>query len=108
MVSSVVGLFTTARYLCGRFAVLAAVGVVAAIVAPTAAAATPAAAAPAVIATIPLGTVPLGTATDPVTNTVYVTNVVANTVSVISGRTDTGTATIPVGANPHGVATHPR
>ena len=46
MVSSMAGLSTAARCLCGRFAVPVAVGVAAAIVAPTAAAAAPAGAAP--------------------------------------------------------------
>ena len=35
---------------------------------------------------------------------VYVANGMSNSVSVISGRTDTVTATIPVGSEPFGVA----
>jgi YVTN family beta-propeller protein len=37
-----------------------------------------------------------------------VTNDVSQTVSVISGRTKTVTATIPVGDNPSGVAVDPK
>ena len=41
------------------------------------------------------------------TNTIYVANFESNTLSVISGKTDTVTATIPVGAAPGEVATNP-
>ena len=51
-----------------------------------------------VTATIPVGSSPGGVAADPKTNTIYVADFLDNTVSVISGRTDTVTATIPVGA----------
>jgi YVTN family beta-propeller protein len=61
-----------------------------------------------VIATIPVGTVPMGVATTPRTNTIYVTNSVDNTVSVISGRTNKVVATIPVGNDPFAVAANPR
>jgi YVTN family beta-propeller protein len=59
-----------------------------------------------VTATIPVGTLSLlrGVAADPKTNTTYVANGFDNTVLVISGRTNTVTATIPVGKIPEGVA----
>ena len=82
-----------------------AVGAVAAIVAPTAAAAAPAGAAPAVITSILVGNGPLGVVTNPLTNTAYVANVGDNTVSVISGKTNTVTKTISVGTFPHDMAT---
>ena len=44
---------------------------------------------------------------DPAAGTVYVTNSVADTVSVIDAATGTVTATIPVGGNPDGVAVDP-
>ena len=44
---------------------------------------------------------------DPGSRTVYVTNVKNGTVSVISGQTNTITATIPVGNGPVGVAVNP-
>ena len=97
MLSLIIGLSTAARYLRGRLAVPVAVGAVAAIVAPTAAAAAPAGAAPAVIPAIKVGMGPLGVVTNPLTNTAYVANVNDNTVSVISGKTNTVTAIIPVG-----------
>ena len=63
---------------------------------------------------IPVGDGPFGVATNPVTNTVYVAqfgdlaaNSFGNTVSVISGKTDTVTATIPVGNAPGEVAANP-
>ena len=99
MIISVASLSTSARRVCGRFAVLGAVGVSAAILVPTAAAPAPAA-APAVTATIPVGIAPLGVGNNPVTNTVYVTNNGDNTVSVISGETQRVTATIAVGPAP--------
>ena len=46
-------------------------------------------------------------ATNPLTNTAYVANVNDNTVSVISGKAETVTATIPVGSFPHDVADNP-
>jgi len=45
-----------------------------------------------VTATIPVGAGPIGVATDPKTNTIYVTNGPADTVSVINGNTNTVTA----------------
>jgi len=47
-------------------------------------------------------------AADPKTNTIYVTNAVAHTVAVISGQTNTVTATIPVGRFPQGAAVNPK
>jgi YVTN family beta-propeller protein len=63
-----------------------------------------------VTATIRLGRGlrPIGAATDPTTNTIYVTNFGNDTVSVISGRTNTVTATIRVGRLPVGVAANPK
>ena len=52
-----------------------------------------------VTATITVGIYPFGVATNPVTDTVYVTNFTDNTVSVISGRTNKVTATITVGVS---------
>src|SRR5215831_12414549 len=51
---------------------------------------------------------PDGVAADPKTHTVYVTNISRNTVSVISGRSNTVTATIRVGLFPARVATNPK
>src|SRR6267378_308778 len=70
------------------------------------AAPTAAAAAPMVTATIPVGGESDAVAANPLTGSVYVTNQLDNTVSVISGRTNTVTATIPVG-NPQGMAVNP-
>ena len=58
----------------------------------------------AVISTIPAGDGPQYVAVDDVDDTVYVTNLLSNTVSVINGRTRNVEATIPVGTNPWGVA----
>jgi YVTN family beta-propeller protein len=41
------------------------------------------------------------------TNTVYVANAISNSVSVISGKTHTVTATITVGSTPAAVAVNP-
>jgi YVTN family beta-propeller protein len=49
----------------------------------------------AVTATIPVGSGPGGVAADRKTKTIYVANDFSSTVSVISGRTNTVTATIP-------------
>jgi YVTN family beta-propeller protein len=46
-------------------------------------------------------------AVSPLSGDVYVTNIKNGTVSVISGRTGTVTATIPVGNGPVGVAVNP-
>src|SRR5712692_566409 len=62
----------------------------------------------AVTATVPVGSFPEGVAVNPKANTVYVTNARDNTVSVISGRTNTVVATIPVGSFPEGVAVNPK
>src|SRR6266436_2791256 len=66
-----------------------------------------AAAAPMVTATIPVGSESDAVAANPLTGSVYVTNVNGGTVSVISGRTSTGTATIVVGSRPISVAVNP-
>jgi YVTN family beta-propeller protein len=58
----------------------------------------------AVTTTIPVGAAPHGVAADVVNNTIYVANVLSNTVSVINGGTNAVTATIPVGGNPASVA----
>ncbi len=70
------------------------------------AAPTAAAAAPMVTATIPVGGESDAVAANPMTGSVYVASQLANTVSVISGQTNTVTATIPVG-NPQGTAVNP-
>ncbi len=57
-----------------------------------------------VTATIPVGRLPFGVTAGPKTNTAYVANSDSNTVSVISGRTNTVTTTIPVGNFLQGVA----
>ena len=54
--------------------------------------------------TVALGSRPIGAAVDEATGTVYVTNSVSDTVSVIDEATNTVTATIAVGSNPEGVA----
>jgi YVTN family beta-propeller protein len=78
----------------------AAAGLLAAVTT-AASASTPATTAPdaaiTVTATIPVGNTPTGIAVNQRTNTVYVTNEIGGTVSVIDGRTDTVTTTIPVG-----------
>ena len=63
-------------------------------------------AAPIITATISVGSESDAVAACPLTGFVYVTSQLDNTVSVISGRTDTVTATITVG-NPQGVAVNP-
>jgi YVTN family beta-propeller protein len=60
-----------------------------------------------VTATIPVGSSPDAVAADPAAGTIYVTNVGANTVSVIDAATGTVTATIGVGSSPEGVAVTP-
>jgi YVTN family beta-propeller protein len=57
-----------------------------------------------------LGGQDVGVAVNPKTNTIYVANSFSPSVSVISGRTDTVTATIPAGffAGPYGVAVNPK
>ena len=67
---------------------------------------TAAAAAPMVIATIPVGSESDAVAANPLTGYVYVASQLANTVSVISGQTNTVTATVPV-RNPQGTAVDP-
>ena len=57
--------------------------------------------------TIGVGAGPSAVAADPATDTVYVTNSAAGTVSVINGLTNTVTATIRVGGDPRGVAVDP-
>jgi outer membrane autotransporter protein len=53
---------------------------------------------------IPVGTEPFGAAATPDGRFVYVTNVVSNTVSVISADTNLVSSTIPVGTRPFGIA----
>jgi DNA-binding beta-propeller fold protein YncE len=63
-----------------------------------------------VVATIPVGFEPQGVATNPQTNTIYVTNTngdFSGTLSVISGQTNTVTGMVSVGPVPVGVATNP-
>ena len=57
--------------------------------------------------TIPVGNGPHAVAVDPDTRTVYVTNYLANTVSVIDEASMTVTRTIPVGNWPWAVAVDP-
>lgn len=47
-------------------------------------------------------------AVNPKTNTIYAANLFSDTVSVISGRTSTVVATVPVGVGPSGVAANPK
>ncbi len=54
--------------------------------------------------TISVGGFPEEVAANPKTKTIYVANDAGNTVSVISGLTNTVTATIPVGTAPTGIA----
>ena len=56
---------------------------------------------------VPVGTTPNAVAVDPSTHTVYVTNNLPGTVSVIDRSTHTVTATVPVGYHPDGVAVDP-
>ena len=58
----------------------------------------------AVITTIGVGSAPWGVAVDEGDDTVYVTNLNGDNVSVINGRTGTVAGTIPVGDRPEGVA----
>ena len=67
---------------------------------------TAATAAPIITATISVGSESDAVAACPLTGFVYVTSQLDNTVSVISGQTNTVTATIPVG-NPQGMAVNP-
>src|SRR5215470_10591626 len=57
--------------------------------------------------TVAVGRGPFGAAVNPRTNTIYVTNSHAGTVSVINGATNTVVATIPVGNNPLGAGVDP-
>jgi YVTN family beta-propeller protein len=56
---------------------------------------------------LPKGPGPGGAATNPLTNTLYITHYGANMVSVVNGRTNTVTTTLPVGSGPIRVATNP-
>ncbi|MDE3023320.1 MAG: YncE family protein [Pseudomonadota bacterium] len=58
-------------------------------------------------ATITVGSSPLGIAYAPSSNSIYVTNINSNNVSVINPATNTVTATITVGTNPYGIAYAP-
>ncbi len=69
--------------------------------------ASPALAGPPATTTIAVGTHPWGIAADSVSRTVYVTNEVSDTVSVISEATNTVIKTIAVGDAPQGVAVDP-
>jgi virginiamycin B lyase len=89
------------RHLRSRLAVPVAVGALA-LAAPAIAAAAPAAIAPVVTAAMPADGNPGRVAVTPRTNTAYVSNSHDGTVSVISGRTKTVSATIPVGLQPDG------
>ena len=60
------------------------------------------------VTTIPVGLGPVRVATNPQTNTIYVTNNGDGTVSVINGKKNRVVATIPVGVMPVGVATNPQ
>jgi len=77
-----------------------------------AATARPAAAPPRVIATIPVPGLPLGIAASTWTGSVYVTSAADNSVSVINGRTNKVTATIPAptpgSSSTYGIAASPR
>lgn len=66
-----------------------------------------ASAAPTLVASVNLGQYPQGIATDPATNTVYVTAATADALDVIDGTTNTISATVPTGVNPAGVAVDP-
>ena len=57
--------------------------------------------------TIPVGSNPSGIVVNPATNTAYVANRLSNTVSVISGATNTVTDTIQVGIAPLDAAVNP-
>ena len=59
------------------------------------------------LTTIPVGSSPFGVAVDPTINTIYVTNSGDDTISVISGATNTVSTTISVGSIPFGVAANP-
>lgn len=62
---------------------------------------------PAVVATIPVGNQPLAVAVNEITNRVYVTNRLDDTVSVIDAAARTVVASIPVGDEPWGVDVNP-
>jgi YVTN family beta-propeller protein len=55
-----------------------------------------------------VGTLPIGVAVNPKTNTIYVADSGNAAMSLISGRTDTVTATITVGNFPEWVAANPK
>ena len=54
-----------------------------------------------------VGESPYGVAVNPTTNTIYVTNDLDSTTSVIDGKTNTVTDTVSVGESPDGVAVNP-
>ena len=60
------------------------------------------------VTTIPVGLGPIRVATNPQTNTIYVTNNSDGTVSVINGKKNRVVATIPVGLSPVGSRPTPR
>jgi YVTN family beta-propeller protein len=57
-----------------------------------------------IVASIPVGANPYGIAINPVSNRIYVTNSLDDTVSVIHGNTNLVIATVPVGTIPRGIA----
>jgi YVTN family beta-propeller protein len=56
------------------------------------------------LGTVTVGSAPISVAVNTLTDTVYVANETAGTVSVVNGATNAVTATIPVGAGPTGIA----
>src|SRR2546422_894162 len=59
-----------------------------------------------VTATVGAGTSPRSVALNPVTNKIYVANVISNTVTVINGADNT-TTTVSVGNGPQSIAVNP-
>jgi YVTN family beta-propeller protein len=59
-----------------------------------------------VTATIPVGNM-FGVAVNPRNDTIYLANTGADTMSVINGRTNSVTATVPVGGAPVNIAVNP-
>jgi YVTN family beta-propeller protein len=57
-----------------------------------------------IIDTISVGKTPYGVAVNPLSNKIYVTDIVTNTVTVIDGETNEISAKIPVGKKPTGLA----
>jgi YVTN family beta-propeller protein len=57
-----------------------------------------------IIDTISVGKTPYGVAVNPLSNKIYVTDIVTDTVTVIDGETNEISAKIPVGKKPTGLA----